>query len=95
MRRNGGAVCWGLVGTSWEGALFLAYYDAYAVYLIFAVTGSQQFRVFSAAMLLFVIPAHGGDARRRNGAWPVSGPSGQSEVHAVMEPALPDAEGGT
>jgi len=40
----------------WEGALFLAYYLAYTVYLMLAATQSANVRIFSAAMLLFVIP---------------------------------------
>jgi cation:H+ antiporter len=40
----------------WEGALFLAYYLAYTAYLVLAATQSTNVRIFSAAMLLFVIP---------------------------------------
>jgi cation:H+ antiporter len=40
----------------WEGALFLAYYLAYTAYLLLAATQSVNLRIFSAAMLLFVIP---------------------------------------
>jgi cation:H+ antiporter len=40
----------------WEGALFLAYYLVYTAYLVLAATQSVNLRIFSAAMLLFVIP---------------------------------------
>jgi cation:H+ antiporter len=40
----------------WEGGLFLAYYVAYTAYLVLAVSQASILRVFSAAMLLFVIP---------------------------------------
>jgi cation:H+ antiporter len=40
----------------WEGALFLAYYVAYTAYLVLASTQAANLRIFSAAMLFFVIP---------------------------------------
>jgi cation:H+ antiporter len=40
----------------WEGGLFLAYYVAYTAYLVLASTQAANLRVFSAAMLFFVIP---------------------------------------
>lgn len=40
----------------WEGALFLAYYAAYTVYLILHATGNEALPVFRDAMLWFVIP---------------------------------------
>jgi cation:H+ antiporter len=40
----------------WEGGLFLTYYLAYTAYLVLAATQVANLRVFSAAMLLFVIP---------------------------------------
>ncbi|HMQ30536.1 MAG TPA: calcium/sodium antiporter [Chloroflexaceae bacterium] len=40
----------------WEGALFLAYYAAYAGYLVLEVTGSGATRAFGAAMLYFAVP---------------------------------------
>jgi cation:H+ antiporter len=40
----------------WEGALFLAYYIAYTVYLVLATTQAANLRIFSAAMLIFFIP---------------------------------------
>jgi cation:H+ antiporter len=40
----------------WEGALFLAYYGAYTLYLVLAATRAPNLRIFSGAMLLFVLP---------------------------------------
>lgn len=40
----------------WEGALFLAYYIAYTVYLILMATHSTALGLFSTAMLFFAIP---------------------------------------
>jgi cation:H+ antiporter len=40
----------------WEGALFLAYYIAYTVYLILHATGHGALPLFHNAMLWFVIP---------------------------------------
>jgi cation:H+ antiporter len=40
----------------WEGALFLGYYLAYTTYLVLAATQAANLRIFSAAMLFFVIP---------------------------------------
>ncbi|HEU4329005.1 MAG TPA: calcium/sodium antiporter [Roseiflexaceae bacterium] len=40
----------------WEGALFLAYYAAYTAYLVLAATQTANLRIFSNAMLFFVIP---------------------------------------
>jgi len=40
----------------WEGGLFLAYYVAYTAYLVLASTQAANLRIFSAAMLFFVIP---------------------------------------
>ncbi|GAB4193462.1 MAG: calcium/sodium antiporter [Roseiflexaceae bacterium] len=40
----------------WEGALFLAYYAAYTAYLVLAATQIANLRIFSSAMLFFVIP---------------------------------------
>jgi cation:H+ antiporter len=40
----------------WEGALFLAYYAAYVLYLILDATQHDALPLFSAAMLLFVVP---------------------------------------
>jgi cation:H+ antiporter len=40
----------------WEGGLFLAYYLAYTIYLVLATTQASILRVFSAAMVLFVLP---------------------------------------
>jgi cation:H+ antiporter len=40
----------------WEGALFLAYYVAYTVYLVLAATRHDALPLFSATMMLFVIP---------------------------------------
>jgi len=40
----------------WEGVLFLGYYIAYTLYLILASTHHRTLPLFSAAMVLFVIP---------------------------------------
>lgn len=40
----------------WEGAIFLAYYVAYATYLILAAQEHDALQPFSAAMMSFVIP---------------------------------------
>jgi cation:H+ antiporter len=40
----------------WEGLLFLGYYIAYVVYLIFAATTHDALPIFSTAMTLFVLP---------------------------------------
>lgn len=40
----------------WEGAVFLAYYIAYTAYLILATQEHAALPVFSAVMLMFVIP---------------------------------------
>lgn len=40
----------------WEGALFLAYYAAYVLYLILDATQHDALPLFSSAMLLFVVP---------------------------------------
>jgi cation:H+ antiporter len=40
----------------WEGAVFLLYYVAYTVYLVFNATGHSALPVFSSIMLLFVVP---------------------------------------
>ena len=40
----------------WEGALFLGYYVAYTVYLVFAATEHDALPVFSPAMMFFVVP---------------------------------------
>jgi cation:H+ antiporter len=40
----------------WEGGLFLAYYVAYATYLVLDATGHDALPAFSAAMLWFVVP---------------------------------------
>lgn len=41
----------------WEGFLFLAYYVAYTLYLIFAVTQSQTLGIFGFMMNTIIIPA--------------------------------------
>ena len=46
----------GHVIARWEGALFLAYYVAYTLYLILAATRHDAASVFGLAMLLFVLP---------------------------------------
>ncbi|MEY3297875.1 MAG: hypothetical protein RLZZ597_1135 [Cyanobacteriota bacterium] len=40
----------------WEGVLFMAYYVAYAVYLILRAADHSHLGIFSQIMLLFVIP---------------------------------------
>jgi cation:H+ antiporter len=40
----------------WEGWLFLGYYVAYTLYVIFTASGHQALDTFGAAMVLFVIP---------------------------------------
>jgi cation:H+ antiporter len=40
----------------WEGAIFLLYYVAYTVYLIFNATGHAALPTYSSIMLLFVVP---------------------------------------
>ena len=40
----------------WEGSLFVAYYAAYAAYLILNATDHSMLPAFNTAMLLFVIP---------------------------------------
>ncbi len=40
----------------WEGALFLAYYAAYALYLVLASTGHPAFAPYCRAMGFFVLP---------------------------------------
>lgn len=40
----------------WQGALFIAFYAAYATYLILDATGHAMLPAFSAAMLGFVLP---------------------------------------
>lgn len=40
----------------WEGAVFLAYYVAYTVYLVFDATGHDALPAFSQAMMGFVVP---------------------------------------
>lgn len=40
----------------WEGALFLGYYAAYLLYLVFAATRYPALPVYSAVMLGFVLP---------------------------------------
>ena len=40
----------------WEGAVFLGYYVAYTVYLVFAATEHDALPVFSQAMMWFVVP---------------------------------------
>lgn len=40
----------------WEGFLFLGYYVAYTLYLILNATGHDALPVFSAVMLIFVVP---------------------------------------
>jgi cation:H+ antiporter len=42
--------------TRWEGALFLAYYAAYTLYLLADATGHDAQPVFGTVMLLFVVP---------------------------------------
>jgi cation:H+ antiporter len=40
----------------WEGAVFLAFYVCYAVYLVLNATGHAVLPAFSAAMLFFALP---------------------------------------
>jgi len=40
----------------WEGGLFLAYYVAYLTYLVLDATNSAALKLFSTAMLGFVVP---------------------------------------
>ncbi|MEX0820812.1 MAG: calcium/sodium antiporter [Rhodothermales bacterium] len=40
----------------WEGAVLLAYYVAYTLYLIFAATSHDALQMFGSTMLYFVIP---------------------------------------
>ena len=40
----------------WEGAVFIAYYIAYVVYLVLDATGSGALKTFTTAMLGFVMP---------------------------------------
>ncbi|MFV0665158.1 calcium/sodium antiporter [Denitromonas sp.] len=40
----------------WEGAVFIAYYAAYVVYLVLDATGSGALKTFTTAMLGFVMP---------------------------------------
>ena len=40
----------------WEGALFLAYYGAYTLYLILDATGHDALPLFGSVMLIFVAP---------------------------------------
>jgi cation:H+ antiporter len=40
----------------WEGALFLAYYVAYTLFLILAASGHEALPAYSAVMLSFVLP---------------------------------------
>jgi cation:H+ antiporter len=40
----------------WEGALFLAYFAAYVIYLLLSATQSSVQRTFAVAMVGFVIP---------------------------------------
>jgi cation:H+ antiporter len=42
--------------TRWEGALFLAYYAAYALYLVLSSSRHAALDLFSEAMILFVLP---------------------------------------
>jgi cation:H+ antiporter len=64
----------------WEGALFLGYYVAYTVYLVFAATDHDALPVFSQAMMWFVVPLRvitlgvvlAREIRRRRGLKPVA-----------------------
>jgi cation:H+ antiporter len=64
----------------WEGALFLGYYVAYTVYLVFAATEHDALPVFSQAMMWFVVPLTvitlgvvlAREIRRRRGLKPVA-----------------------
>ena len=40
----------------WEGGLFLAYYIAYLIYLIFDAAGHDALPIYSTSMALFVLP---------------------------------------
>jgi cation:H+ antiporter len=40
----------------WEGSVFLAYYVAYTVYLVFDATDHDALPAFSTAMMMFVVP---------------------------------------
>jgi cation:H+ antiporter len=46
----------GHVISRWEGALFIAYYVAYALYLMLEATDHDALPIFSAVMLMFVVP---------------------------------------
>jgi cation:H+ antiporter len=46
----------GLEIKRWEGAIFLLYYVAYTVYLVFNATSHAALPAFSNVMLLFVVP---------------------------------------
>lgn len=46
----------GHIITRWEGALFLGYYIAYALYLVLAAAQHAALPMFSMAMVWFVIP---------------------------------------
>jgi cation:H+ antiporter len=46
----------GLEIKRWEGAIFLLYYVAYTVYLVFNATGHAALPAFSNIMLLFAVP---------------------------------------
>jgi cation:H+ antiporter len=46
----------GYVVARWEGALFLAYYGAYTVYLVLDATGHALLPHFRDALLLFALP---------------------------------------
>jgi len=46
----------GLEIKRWEGAIFLLYYVAYTVYLVFNATGHAALPAFSNVMLLFAVP---------------------------------------
>ncbi|MFN7519196.1 MAG: sodium:calcium antiporter, partial [Lysobacteraceae bacterium] len=64
----------------WEGALFLAYYVAYTVYLVFDATEHDALPAFSQAMMWFVVPLTvitlgvvlAREIRRRRGLKPVA-----------------------
>ena len=46
----------GNIVARWEGALFLAYYMAYVVYIIIDTAGHDTLPLYSSTMLLFVVP---------------------------------------
>ena len=46
----------GNVIARWEGALFLAYYIAYTLYLVLAAVGHESLPLFRVAMLWFALP---------------------------------------